>query len=202
MSDGQDELWYPTVDDIRQLHDDIIQEDPDATAGVEDEERVEFAIQYVQDGHFGEVPETVHEKAFHLMRLLASNHWFADGNKRTALNTTELFYLVNGYELDYGEDVRSMLKLLSVRETLIDQDAGPAYLKDQTSVVEPDEDGERWGELLVLVAVALAEYLDIDVADELPDDAGWNLQEELGLTTFSDGTVNNGGDEANTNDGR
>lgn len=202
MSDGQDELWYPTVDDIRQLHDDIIQEDPDATAGVEDEERVEFAIQYVQDGHFGEVPETVHEKAFHLMRLLASNHWFADGNKRTALNTTELFYLVNGYELDYGEDVRSMLKLFSVRETLIDQDAGPAYLKDQTSVVEPDEDGERWGELLVLVAVALAEYLDIDVADELPDDAGWNLQEELGLTTFSDGTVNNGGDEANTNDGR
>lgn len=76
MSDGQDELWYPTVEDILQLHDDIIQEDPDATVGVEDEETIEFAIHYVQHGHFGNVPGTVHEKAFHLMRLLASNHWF------------------------------------------------------------------------------------------------------------------------------
>jgi death-on-curing protein len=137
-----------------------------------------------------------------MMRLLASNHWFADGNKRTALNTTELFYLVNGYELDYGEDIRSMLKLFSVRETLIDQEAGPEYLKDQTSIVETDGDGELWSAILGLVAVALAEYLDPDLEETIPEDADWNVQEELGLTTFGDGMVNNEDDEANTNDGR
>jgi death-on-curing family protein len=70
---------------------------------------------------YGEKPETVHEKAFDLMRLIASNHWFVDGNKRTALNTTNLFYLLNGYDLEYGEDLRSMLKLLAVREQYVEE---------------------------------------------------------------------------------
>lgn len=109
---------------------------------------------------------------------------------------------MNGYELNYGEDIRSMLKLFSVRETLIDQQAGPAYLEDQTATVETEEDEEPWGAVLVLVAVALAEHLDLDIDEELPEDRKWNMQEELGLTTFGDGTVNNNGDEEHNNDGR
>jgi death-on-curing protein len=135
MSDPN-ELWYPTAADVLQLHDDIIREDAAATPGVENEDRVQFALDYVQHGHFGRVPETIHEKAFHLLRLLASNHWFADGNKRTALSSTALFYVVNGYELDYGEDIRAMLKLFSVRESLVDEDVGPEYLAEQTAVVD------------------------------------------------------------------
>jgi len=135
MSDP-DELWYPTVADVLQLHDDIVREDAAATPGVENEERVQFALDYVQHGHFGRVPETIHGKAFHLLRLLASNHWFADGNKRTALSSVELFYFVNGHELEYGEDIRSMLKLFSVRAGLVDEDVGPAYLAEQTSLVD------------------------------------------------------------------
>ena len=131
-----DDLWYPTVADVLQLHDDIVREDREATPGIENEERIEFALDYVEHGHFGRVPETIHEKAFHLLRLLSSNHWFVDGNKRTALSATALFYVVNGYELDYGEDIRAMLKLFSVRDGLVDRGVGQQYLAEQTSLVD------------------------------------------------------------------
>lgn len=119
-------------------------------------------MDFIEHGHFDEGPETVHEKAFHLMRLLASNHWFVDGNKRTALNTTELFYFINGYEFEYGEDIRSMLKLFSVREDLIDREVGVQYFADQTGSItlEPLE-------LLALILEAgeietLLEAIDIE----------------------------------------
>lgn len=203
MSDeeGEDELWYPSVDDVLLLHEDIVSEDDDASSGVNDADRIEFAIDYVKHGHFGEVPETIHEKAFHLMRLLASNHWFVDGNKRTALNTTELFYLINGYELDYGEDVRSMLKLFSVRESLIDRDVGSEYLADQTIPVEFD-DPDPWDALGVLLVAVLVEYLDADPEEYLPEDYDKTaMREEWGLTTIYDGTVNTDEDEGTTENG-
>lgn len=138
MSEG-DPFWYPDVEDIILIHDAIIEEDPDSEPGIENPDRIGFAVDSIKHGYLGEKPETIHEKAFQLMRLLAANHWFVDGNKRTALNTTEMFYLVNGYRLDYGEDIRSMLKLFSVREDLIDPEVGVEYLAEQTRLVEPDE---------------------------------------------------------------
>lgn len=134
-----DELWYPTVEDVLMVHSDVVAEDEDAEPGVESEERIDYAVDFIQCGHFDEGPETIHEKAFHLMRLLSSNHWFVDGNKRTALNTTELFYLANGYELEYGEDFRSILKLFSVRQALIDREEGVEYLSDRTEPAAFDE---------------------------------------------------------------
>lgn len=131
---GIGDFWYPTVDDIVEVHDAIIEEDPNGEPGIEDRERIQYAVDHVQHGTFGEKPETLHEKAFDLMRLIASNHWFVDGNKRTALNTTNLFYNLNGYELEYGEDLRSMLKLLAVREDIIDRDVATGYLADQTKI--------------------------------------------------------------------
>ena len=134
-TDG-DSFWYPTVTDIVAIHDEIIAEDEDSQPGVEDRDRIQFAIDYIRDGMMGQRPETVHEKAFALMRLIASNHWFVDGNKRTALNTTALFYLLNGYDLSYGEDLRSMLKLLAVREDLIDRSVASQYLADQADSLD------------------------------------------------------------------
>lgn len=55
-----------------------------------------------------------------------------DGNKRTALNSTIVFYAMNHYRLTYGEDVRAMLKLLSVRESLINKSVAIEYLSEQT----------------------------------------------------------------------
>lgn len=160
MDGDEDDIWYPTVDDILSLHSDIIEDDPNSTPGVQDEQRIEFAIDYIEEGHYGEVPETIHEKAFHLMRLLASNHWFADGNKRTALNTAEILYRMNEHELDYGDDIRSILKLFSVREDLVDREAGPAYLHDGTTVVEPP--GEKRSSVVrELAAQAREEHRDV-----------------------------------------
>lgn len=139
MGEDHRQFWYPTKEDVIRIHDDIVESDPESESGIEDPERIEYAVDFIEHGHVGEGPETVHEKAFHLMRLLASNHWFVNGNKRTALNTTELFYLFNGYEFDYGEDVRSMLKLFSVREDLIDREVGVDYLADQTSTASLED---------------------------------------------------------------
>lgn len=138
-SDKQDDgLWYPTVDDILLLHDDIIAEDEESEPGVEDADRIQFAIDYIQHGHMGEVPETIHEKAFQLMRLLAANHWFVDGNKRTALNATIVFYWANGYRLNYDQDIRAMLKLLALRGDLFDPKRAAEYLADQTTELTGD----------------------------------------------------------------
>lgn len=204
MADEEADVWYPTVDDILLIHEDIIEEDPDATPGIRDETRIQFAIDYVEEGYFEEKPSTIHEKAFHLMRLIASNHWFADGNKRTALNATELFYLVNGYELDYGDDVRSMLKLFSVREDLIDADAGSRYLRDRTTAF-PDEaeDADPRAALGVLIVGLVAAYSDGDT-EELVSDSEVDVEsvrEEFGLTTEYGTTVNIGDDEPEDDDG-
>lgn len=108
MNDGENDFWYPSVEDIRILHDEIVEEDEDSEPGIKDPDRISSAVDYIQHGHFGQVPETIHEKAFHLMRLITANHWFVDGNKRTALNTVEMFYLFNGYELDTDDHLRSI----------------------------------------------------------------------------------------------
>lgn len=178
MSDTQDDkFWYPSVDDVLALHEDIIAEDPDATSGIEEEARIEFALSHIQHGHYGEGPETIHEKAFHLMRLLASNHWFADGNKRTSLNTTALFYAVNGYEFDYGEDIRSMLKLLSVREQLINVDEAVTYFADICEPAPETESDPFEDSLIILVGLFLASR-DINL-DELSDYQLIRILEEL-----------------------
>jgi death-on-curing protein len=92
-----DDIEYPTEDEIREFHDGIIASDPDADPGIENPGGVETALCYISDGFFGEGPESVHEKAAHLARLITINHVFVDGNKRTATNAAETFYTMNGY---------------------------------------------------------------------------------------------------------
>lgn len=132
MVGAEGEFWYPTVDDIVAIHDNIIEEDSDSEPGIRNRQQIEFVVDYIKHGFAGEGPETIHEKAFHLLRLLAANHWFVDGNKRTALNSTIVFYAMNHYRLRYGEDVGSMLRLISVREGLIKKSIAIEYLSEQT----------------------------------------------------------------------
>lgn len=104
------DITYPSAADILAIHERIVCEDPSTSAGVRKREAVESALVYVSEGYFGECPETVHEKATHLMRLLVADHPFVDGNKRTALNTTATFYAMNGYYFDYGAEIKDVLK--------------------------------------------------------------------------------------------
>jgi len=146
MSDG---LWYPSTDNVLDIHDDIVSEYDDTSAGVQNEGDVAFALQFVREGSFGEVPETVHEKAFHLLRLLVANHPFVDGNKRTALNTVVVFYLLNGYRLEYDNDIRTILKRLGTDEAAADTERTLEYLRTNTSEVDLHEVVNGWQDDLV-----------------------------------------------------
>ena len=142
-----DDIIYPDKSDILAIHEDIINEDQDASAGILNEGDIDYATQFIEHGHFGQVPESIHEKAFSLMRLLAANHAFADGNKRTALNSTWTFYLLNGYYFDYGEEIKAILKMLAVMENMIDKDEAVDYFSEITSEVDKIEGDSKMVEL-------------------------------------------------------
>jgi len=144
-----DPLWYPSVEEILDVHDDIVSEYQNTSSGVQNRGDVEFALDYVEEGSFGSVPETIHEKAFHLLRLLVANHPFVDGNKRTALNTVVVFYLLNGYRLDYDDQIRDVLKRFGTDETTVNEEQVIDYLERNCHEIDLAEVVEQWREGLV-----------------------------------------------------
>lgn len=126
---GED-IIYPTTDDVLAIHEAVVASDRETEAGVRSSKTVESVLVYISDGYFGEVPETIHEKAAHLMRLLAAEHPFVDGNKRTALNTVEILYDMNGYEFDHNDDVRTILKRFATDEARVDMDVVTNYCRE------------------------------------------------------------------------
>lgn len=48
--DPDGDFWYPTVEEIVGIHDDIIAEDPDGEPGIENQERIQYVIDYVKHG--------------------------------------------------------------------------------------------------------------------------------------------------------
>ena len=132
-----EELLYPTTEDVHTMHEDIITNDPKADAGVKNPGGVESALLYVSVGYYNQVPETIHEKAAHLMRLLAAGHVFWDGNKRTALNATETFYDLNGYEFNHDDSgVRAILREFATDESSVDMDAVVSYCASHATKAE------------------------------------------------------------------
>ncbi|WP_302080719.1 type II toxin-antitoxin system death-on-curing family toxin [Salinibaculum rarum] len=139
-----DSFWYPSVEDILDIHEDIVSEYPDTSPGVQRRGDIEFALEYDREGSFGSVPETIHEKAFYLLRLLVANHPFVDGNKRTALNVVVVFYLLNGYRFEYDDEIRKILKQFGTDERAVDEDGVLEYLRAHTTEVALNEVVERW----------------------------------------------------------
>nr|WP_238392258.1 type II toxin-antitoxin system death-on-curing family toxin [Halorussus amylolyticus] len=86
----------------------------------------------MQEGHFGQVPESLHEKAYQLLRLIAANHPFVDGNKRTALMSTRVFYALNGRRFDYNREIKEILKVLATDKGSVDEDDVIEYLRAHT----------------------------------------------------------------------
>ncbi|RLM88752.1 type II toxin-antitoxin system death-on-curing family toxin [Haloarcula sp. Atlit-7R] len=124
-----DDLAYPSVELILELHDQVVAEGDITEPGVRSEDAIASALQYVSEGFFGEVPETIHQKAVHLMRLLVSEHLFVDGNKRTALRTVVVFYMLNGYTFEYGDEIRALLHRFATGETTVDVDTAVIYFR-------------------------------------------------------------------------
>ena len=113
-----DSVWYPSVEDIVAIHDDIVSEYPNTPSGTQNRGDIEFALDYIEEGTFstGDDPR----KAFHLLRLLVANHPFVDANKRTALNAAVVFYFLNGYRFEYDDEIRSLLKQFGTDEASVD----------------------------------------------------------------------------------
>ena len=125
------DIEYPTAEDIHDAHARIVARDADTEAGIRTSDAVESALVYVSEGYFGQAPETIHEKAAHLMRLLVSEHPYVDGNKRTALASVVTFYTINGYDFDYvDEEIRSILKRFATDASAVNMDDVVAYCRD------------------------------------------------------------------------
>ena len=57
-----DPLWYPSVEDVVAIHDEVVAEYPDTPAGVRNRGDIEFALNYIEAGSFGSTPDTIHKK--------------------------------------------------------------------------------------------------------------------------------------------
>ncbi len=95
------------------------------------------------------VPNTIHEKAYHLLRLLVANHPFVDGNKRTALNAVVVFYLLNGYRFDYDDEIRDILKRFGTDERTVSEEQIVNYLQTNTEDIDLAEEINQWRDELV-----------------------------------------------------
>ena len=124
-----DDIAYPSVDLVLELHEQIVEEGTSTESGVRSADAIESTLRYVSEGYFGEAPQTLHEKAVHLMRLLVADHPFVDGNKRTALRTVVVFYLMNGYTFEYGDEVRALLHRFAVNEAEVDTETAVIYFR-------------------------------------------------------------------------
>ena len=123
------EFVYPSADLILDLHAQIVKEGDLTEPGVRSKDAVDSALQYVSEGFFGEVPDSLHQKAVHLMRLLVADHPFVDGNKRTALRTVVVFYMLNGYTFEYGDEIRALLHRFATDETEVDTETAVIYFR-------------------------------------------------------------------------
>nr|WP_233274740.1 type II toxin-antitoxin system death-on-curing family toxin [Haladaptatus cibarius] len=72
------------------------------------------------------------------MRLLVANHPFVDGNKRTALAAVVSLYALNGYDLNYGSEVKDVLKRLATDEAEVSEAKVIEYL-EKTTIELPEE---------------------------------------------------------------
>ena len=124
-----DAVAYPSVELVLGFHEQVVAEGDATEAGVRSEDAIESALQYVSEGFFGEVPESIHAKAVHLMRLLVADHPFVDGNKRTALRTVVVFYMLNGYTFDYGDEIRTLLRRFATDEAEVDIETAVVYFR-------------------------------------------------------------------------
>ncbi len=86
------------------------------SAGLRDEGALDSALARPQATFGGEdLYPSLAEKAAALFHSLVANHPFLDGNKRTAAMCSELFVLVNGFEIEATDDELEELTMAAAR---------------------------------------------------------------------------------------
>ncbi|MFC5134010.1 MULTISPECIES: type II toxin-antitoxin system death-on-curing family toxin [Haloferacaceae] len=167
MDGDSESTRYLSADDILTIHELIVESNDDTEPGVSSRGDVEYAVDAIREGHFGQAPEGIHEKSYQILRLLAANHPFIDGNKRTALMSVRLFYALNGLEFDYDRRIKEILKELATDEAAVEADTVLSYFREHTEPLSP--------EFQATVELWLSR---IDASDSLPDGLGIESAEE------------------------
>ena len=97
-------IIYPTVGDVKVIHDDEIDESK-GSHGLGDAELLQSAVLRPRQTFSGvELYPDLPSKAAALFESLICNHPFVDGNKRTAVAVVETFLDVNGAEFGPSDD--------------------------------------------------------------------------------------------------
>jgi death-on-curing protein len=138
MSEESDSVNYLSTDDILAIHELIVESNEDTEPGISSPGNIEYVIEHIREGHFGHVPESLHQKAYQLLRLIAANHPFVDGNKRTALMSVRIFHALNGLKFDYDREIKAVLKELATDEADVTEGAVLSYLREHTEPLAPE----------------------------------------------------------------
>jgi len=96
-------LWFPTVERILRIHERVLEESG-GESGLMRRGSIEAAVVRARDGPFPREDGTLWVRAAFLLRGIAQDHPFVDGNKRTAYETAAVFLENNGVELDPSLD--------------------------------------------------------------------------------------------------
>lgn len=96
------DLWYPTYENVVEIHA-IILEESGGEPGVLSAGTIQAATERARWGPFPGSGDLWERGAF-LLRGIAQEHPFVDGNKRTAIHTVDLFLTRNGWSLVPDEE--------------------------------------------------------------------------------------------------
>ncbi|MFD1647999.1 hypothetical protein [Haloarchaeobius litoreus] len=61
MDEESESISYLSAADIRDIHELIVESNAVTTAGISSPGDIEYAVEHIQEGHFGQVPESLHE---------------------------------------------------------------------------------------------------------------------------------------------
>ena len=88
-----DEIRYLTAESVIKLHEFVLNESG-GRPGFKDKDSLDATLFFVKDDNYY---KTFIDKISYLIFSIACNHYFIDGNKRTAVSSASLFLMINNY---------------------------------------------------------------------------------------------------------
>lgn len=115
----KDGIWYPTLEDITNIHDAVIKW-LGGDNGVVNLGSAAAAIDFARGASPIKVDLGLFARAAFFLRGIAQDHPFTDGNKRTGLVVTWAFLVANGFhvEASANEAERFMLEVAQAKVDL------------------------------------------------------------------------------------
>ena len=111
-------MRYLTKKQIIRINKRVIENAGIGSIGILDYGGLDSIVESPKQAFFGrDAYPTVWLKAAYYLQKIAKKHVFADGNKRTALEATSIFLLLNGYDLKVDGIGHFVLKVTNAPDT-------------------------------------------------------------------------------------